>query len=162
MNLYKLSSNFRNLQELVENEEVELDVVAEGLKQIEADIESKVENIAKLMKNLESNITAFKEEEKRLATRRKTMENKVDWLKDWLMVSLNTTKKDKIQAGTFTVRKQKNPQGVRIVNQDKIPKEFIVEQEPRVNKKELAKRLKNKEKIDGAELAPESYHIRIQ
>jgi hypothetical protein len=161
MNLYELSSNYAQLVELVENDEIELDMIADTLESIEDSIEVKVENIAKLIKNLEGEIEVFKKEEERLSSRRKTKENKVKWLKNYLLTSLELTKKDKIQAGTFTVRKQKNPPSIVIKDKSKIPEKFLIPQEPKEDKKAILEALKNGEQVDGVELAETTYHVRI-
>jgi hypothetical protein len=162
MNLYELSVNYAQLQEMIENEEIDAELLSDTLEAINDGIEEKFENISKLIKNLESEVKAFKEEEERLASRRKTKENKIKWLKDYLLQSLEMTNKTKVTAGTFTVRKQKNPTSVVIKDKSKLPEKFLIPQEPKENKKAILEALKNGETVDGAELAPETYHVRIQ
>lgn len=162
MNLYELSVNFAQLQDLVENEEVDIDALADTLESIEGGIEDKFENISKLIKNLEGKIDMFKKEESRIKTRRTSMDNKVKWLKNYMLTSLELTKKTKVEAGTFSVRKQKNPQSIIITNKSKLPKEFLIPQEPKEDNKAIKEALKSGKKVEGAVVAPESYHIRIQ
>lgn len=162
MNLYELSSNFAELFDLIENEEVEQEVLADTLEAIEDGIENKVDNIAKIIKNLDGAVEVFKKEENRIAIRRKVMENRVKWLKEYLLLSLDVTKKKKIEAGTFVVRKQKNPMSVIVSDKSKLPKKYLIPQEPKEDKDAIKKALKNGEKVDGAEIKPDTYHIRIQ
>ena len=68
--LYELSTGYKNIEYLLENGEnnEELQTVLDSLGE---KIEDKAENIAKLIKNYEADIEAFKTEEKRIAERRK-------------------------------------------------------------------------------------------
>ena len=81
--LYEIATGYKNIEYILENgggnEEL-----ASVLNSLDEEIEDKAENIAKLIKNYESDIEAFKTEEKRIAERRRTLENDVKRLKDIL------------------------------------------------------------------------------
>lgn len=64
MNLYELTENYRNLQELLENDEIDQSIITAALDEVGGNIEEKSENIAKLIKSLEVDINGFKDEEK--------------------------------------------------------------------------------------------------
>lgn len=161
--LYELSESYRQLLNYVEDEEVDLEMFKDTLESIEDLMGDKMENIAKLIKNTNGDIEVFKQEENRLYNRRRSMENKVEYLKKYLLESLETTGLKSVKAGTFTVRKQKNPDNISISENAKIPEEFLTPQEPKIEMKALKEAvLKNGLKIDGVSKAPESYHVRIQ
>ena len=75
MNLYELSLAFQEVQ----NMDLDPEVMKDTLDSIEDAIENKAENIAKLIRNLESDVSAYKEEEDRLKTKHQATENKVKW-----------------------------------------------------------------------------------
>ncbi|MFR5747044.1 MAG: siphovirus Gp157 family protein, partial [Romboutsia timonensis] len=77
MKLYELTQNYLNLQELLENPEIPAEMIETALNEVGGQIEDKAENIAKLIKTLEADVSGFKAEEKRLADRRKSLENRV-------------------------------------------------------------------------------------
>ena len=87
MNLYELSIAFQEVQ----NMELDPEVMQDTLDSIEGAIENKAENIAKLIRNLESDVSAYKEEEDRLKTKRQATENKVKWLKTYLEDNMKLT-----------------------------------------------------------------------
>lgn len=161
-NLYELSSDFAQLLDMAENEEIDIDLISDTLESIEVGIEDKFENIAKLIKNLSGKSEMFKVEENRLKTRRTSMEKKTDWLKGYLLTSLELTKKTKVEAGTFVVRKQKNPQGVLVKDVINLNSKYVKYGEPKADLKLIKEDLKAGVTVDGAELAPDSYHVRIQ
>ena len=81
MKLYELSQNFRNLQQVLENageDENLKELVINSMKGLECDLSTKVENIVRLIKNLQAEAEALKAEEKRLAKERKIRENKIE------------------------------------------------------------------------------------
>lgn len=61
----------------------------EQIEQLQMTFESKVENIGRWIKNLISDAEAIKVEEKKLASRRKALENKASSLKQYLEICMN-------------------------------------------------------------------------
>ena len=148
MNLYELSLAFQEVQ----NMELDPEVMKDTLDSIEDAIENKAENIAKLVRNLESDVSAYKEEEDRLKTKRQAIENKVKWLKTYLEDNMKLTGKTKFKSGMFNFSIQKNPVSVNILDERIIPEEFLIPQLPKIDKTVLKDVLKNGIEVPGAEL----------
>lgn len=148
MNLYELSLAFQDVQ----NMDLDPEVMKDTLDSIEDAIENKAENIAKLIRNLESDVSAYKEEEDRLKTKRQSAENKVKWLKTYLEDNMKLTGKTKFKSGMFNFAIQKNPASVNIVDEKAIPEEFLIQQPPKVDKTSLKEILKRGIEVPGAEL----------
>ena len=148
MNLYELSVAFQEVQ----NMELDPEVMKDTLDSIEDAIENKAENIAKLVRNLESDVSAYKEEEERLKTKRQATENKVKWLKTYLEDNMKLTGKTKFKSGMFNFSIQKNPASVNITDERIIPEEFLIPQLPKIDKTALKDVLKNGVEVPGAEL----------
>jgi len=163
-NLYQLTAGFNEIFDLLEYEEaIDLAVLEDTLQSIEAAIEVKFGNVAKIIKTLEAEAKAYEAEAKRLSSKKSAAETRITWLKNYLLQSLEQTKKDKIATDIGTVRRQKNPGSVNVLDADKIPAEFYFTPVPvkQLLKQELLDKLKAGEKIAGAELK-QGYHIRIQ
>ena len=157
--LYELSTGYKNIEYLLENGE-DNEELAAVLNSLGEEIEDKAENIAKLIKNYEADIEAFKTEENRIAERRRTLENDVKRLKEYLFNNMKLTGKTKFKKGTFSFNIAKNPASVEIVNQDIIPMDYreLVEV---INKKDILQDLKNGKDVQGAILKQgESLRIR--
>lgn len=148
MNLYELSLSFQEVQ----NMDLDPEVMKDTLDSIEDAIENKAENIAKLIRNLESDVSAYKEEEDRLKTKRQATENKVKWLKTYLEDNMKLTGKTKFKSGMFNFAIQKNPASVNITDEKIIPGEFLIQQPPKVDKTSLKEILKRGIEVPGAEL----------
>lgn len=148
MNLYELSLAFQDVQ----NMDLDPEVMKDTLDSINDAIENKAENIAKLIRNLESDVSAYKEEEDRLKTKRQATENKVKWLKTYLEDNMKLTGKTKFKSGMFNFSIQKNPASVNITDERIIPEEFLIQQPPKVDKTSLKEILKRGIEVPGAEL----------
>lgn len=137
------------------------DIIRDTLDSIDALAEEKALNIVWLMKTLESEAAMFKTEEIRLAERRRTVENRLTSLRDYLRFCINESGKEKIRAGTFTIGMQKSPASVAIVNMDDIPAQYM-KQTQAVDRNALLEALKHGENVPGAQLLDNEYHIRIR
>lgn len=106
--LYELTNNYRNLTELIDREDIELDLIQNALTECKGDIVEKVDNIVKLIRNVESDIEGYKTEEKRLNAKRKTLENTVISLKNYLDSSVKGLGLTEVKTKLFTCKFQKN------------------------------------------------------
>ena len=157
--LYELSTGYKNIEYLLENGE-DNEELAAVLNSLDAEIEDKAENIAKILKNNEADIKAFKEEEKRLAERRKALENSNKRLKEYLEDNMKMTGKTKFKKGTFSFNIAKNPASVEITNVDIISSDYKVLTET-LDKKAILQDLKNGKDIQGA-ILKQSESLRIR
>ena len=148
MNLYELSVAFQEVQ----NMDLDPEVMKDTLDSIGGTFENKAENMAKLVRNLEADVTAYKEEEERLKTKRQAAENKLKWLKTYLEDCMKLTGKTKFKSGMFNFSIQKNPASVNITDEKAIPEEFLIQQPSKVDKTSLKEILKRGIEVPGAEL----------
>lgn len=162
MKLYELAGNYRQLMDLVENGDVDFEIIKDTLESIGDALEIKVENIVKLMKSIEGDIETFKAEEKRIAERRKTLENRYEGLEKYLFSVLKANKIQKVKAGTFTVAIQKSQASVSLLDEAKIPAKYRTPQPDKIDKKAIAKDLKDGVKVEGAVLVEDNEHLRIR
>jgi len=93
----------------------------------------------------------IREEEQRLAERRRAIEAKVERLKTYLQEQLEVAGLQKVKRPTITVAIQANPPSVEIADETLIPSEFMIPQY-KVDKKSILERLKNGEEIPGCSL----------
>ncbi|MDM8098696.1 siphovirus Gp157 family protein [Oceanobacillus oncorhynchi] len=147
--LYDLTQDFMQVQTLI-------DEGGEGLQDtldsINLAIEDKLENIGKVIRNLDGEMEMLKNEETRLADKRKALEANKNRLKMYVEEQLAITGKDKVKTGIFSFSMQNNPPSVNILDEEGIPEIYQVEQKPRIDKKLLLSDLKNGNEINGAEL----------
>ena len=157
--LYELSTGYKNIEYLLENEEdnEELKAVLDNLSE---EIEDKAENIAKLIKNYEADIKAFKKEEERIAAKRRSLENNNKRLKKYLEDNMKMTKKTKFKKGTFSFYIANNKPSVEITNADIISSDYKVLTET-LNKEAILQDLKDGKDVQGA-ILKQSESLRIR
>lgn len=151
--LYELTGNYSTVLSMIEDSDVPSEAMIDTLESINDAIEVKAEGIGKMLRMLDADIEALKAEEKRLADRRKTIENKQKQIKDYVRYQLEVAGLTEIKSPLITVKVQNNPPAVEIVDRDAIPRQFIkttiVED---VDKNAIKEALKNGEEVPGAVL----------
>lgn len=150
--LYELTHSYQQVLDLITDNEVEHEGFADTLESIEDAIEVKLNATAIIIKTLEAQAKAIKEEEDRLKKRRSALENNAKRLKVYAQDALESVGLDKVKGDTFTLRMQNNPPSVLLMDDKQVPDKYLVEVQPTVDKKALLEDLKNGLAIDGAEL----------
>ncbi|PQD52943.1 siphovirus Gp157 family protein, partial [Enterococcus faecalis] len=111
--LYELSNDYLKVLSLAE--ELDDGTLKDTLDSISDSIDLKVENTAKVVKELESNISIVEKEIKRLQSRKTTLSNNVKNLKGYLQDEMEKVGKTKIKGELFNVGIQNNPVSVNII-----------------------------------------------
>lgn len=151
--LYELTNIAVELEEMLMSgniDETTYNDTIEGL-----DIETKIENICKIIRNLTAESEMYKAEKDRLAERQKTAENGIKRLKESLLNYMQMTNQSKVKQGVFSVRINKS-ESVNIIDPLSVPAEYLKFSEPQINKAEIKKAIKSGEVISGAELIENS------
>ncbi|MDO6634114.1 siphovirus Gp157 family protein [Bacillus thuringiensis] len=160
MKLYELTSNFNQLQQMIEDG-ADPAAIQDTLQAIEEAFDEKVQGAALLVRNIDAQAEAIKVEEKRLADRRKAFENNVKGIKEYLYQQMVAVDKRRIKGTLATVGIQKNPASLNIASDAVIPPEFMIPQEPKIDKKALLAAIKDGMQWDGITLKQgESVRIR--
>jgi predicted nuclease with TOPRIM domain len=150
MRLYELSTRYAELLELADS--LDQETFQDTLSSLEDAIEEKTENTAKLIKCLEADSKAIKEEEQRLADRRKALENRVADLKKYLFEQLEFAGLDKVKRPTITVSIQLNNPSVEVLDESIVPSDYMIPQPASIDKKSILQALKDGAVIDGCQL----------
>ena len=159
--LYEISERYKNLAALLEDETIDKDAVEEALNSIEGEFIDKALNVARYIKNLESDVKAIKEERDRLYKRETAYTEKCKWFKAYLereMVSSNITK---VEDPILPLSLRESPASVEIEPGAKIPKAYLISQEPKVDKRGILEALKNGEKFKGIRLVEDRKYLKI-
>lgn len=147
--LYELTQCYKNLLDLIDNPEIPADIISNSLNEVEEDMNTKLENVAKVIKSIEVDAKGLKEEEKRLADRRKSLENRIINLKEYAESSMKAVGLTKIKGKVFTLGIQKNAPSIEIETENDIPTKYFIPQEPKLDRKTLLKDMKEGIEIPG-------------
>ncbi len=126
LSLYELSSTYlKALDDLTDPElDLPIEAVNDTLEALGDEMETKAINVTKFMRNMEATAKAIKEAEAEMTKRRKLLENRIKWMKDYLKGSMEHTGITKIECPYFKLSIQKNPASVIITNEKLIPEQF--------------------------------------
>lgn len=155
MKLYEITDAYLSLDEAEKTEDVIK--VLDGIKE---EFDKKAENTVKVIRNFEADIQALKDEEKRLADKRKSLEKKKEDLKEYLYFNMERMKVKKINAGLFDINIQKNPPSIKILDEATIPLRYKI-LTYNLDKKLMKDDIKKGLEIKGIELE-QSEGIRIR
>lgn len=156
MQLYELTEMYLSLKDM----DIEEGNLNSALENIDDEIETKAENIAKVLRDFDGDIEALKSEEERLAKKRKAIENRQKQLKEYLQNAMLVLGKRKFKTDLFSFNIQKNAPSLKILDESKIPEDYY-KIEKKLNKNDLKEAVKNGLFEDAAELVQtESLRIR--
>lgn len=156
MQLYELTEIYLNLKDM----DIEEGDLNSALENIDDEIETKADNIAKVLRDFDGDIEALKSEEERLAKKRKAIENRQKQLKGYLQNAMLVLDKRKFKTDLFSFNIQKNAPSLKILDESKIPEDYY-KIEKKLNKNDLKEAVKNGLFEDAAELVQtESLRIR--
>lgn len=114
LKLYELPAEFAALDELLEESEGEITPAIEELMNgLELAFADKVDSVTAVIQHKTLTAAAAKQEEQRLAARRKSAERAADSLKAYLQRNLEAVGKRKVETDRFTVSIADNPPSVR-------------------------------------------------
>ncbi len=163
-NLYELTADMENLQQLLESGELDAEMVEGAIETLTEDIDLKIEAYCKWIKNLEGDIEAIKAEQARLADKKARTEKTIAWAKDTMLFAMNRTGKTKIKGAIFTASVQKNPPTLKLDAEgtEKIPEKYLIEQPPKINKKAMLEDIKAGAQLDGVAHIEQGEGVRIR
>ena len=148
MNIYDLTSEYLDLLEMLEDPDADEEIIRDTLEGLDGELEAKADGYAMILKNLEADAKAIKAEEDRLYSRRKSIENRMAYLKANLQTMMELTGKTKIKTALFSFGIQKNPASVVIDNETAVPEKFWIAQEPKLDRKGITDFLKGMNEND--------------
>lgn len=155
LSLYQLSGNYLQALDILTDPDNDLpsNAIADTLEALGGELEDKVINVAKFLRNMEAIAEAIKAAEADMSKRRKGLENRVQWFKDYLKGSMEQTGISKIECPYFKLSIQKNPVAVNVYDEDAVPQQFkIAVTIWRVDKAAIKIAISNGQAIAGAEL----------
>ena len=150
MNLYELTADYLKLQSMLEDPDVDQQAVTDTLEAMDYAIEEKADGYAKVIKNMQGSVDAFKAEIDRLTEKKRHLEDSIKRLKTNLQESMVATGKRKIKTDLFQISIQKNGGAIPVIVDvpvEQLPDECVIITEA-PDKKALAALLQDPENKD--------------
>ena len=161
MKLYEISERYRNLVELLEDESIDEEAVVTALEEVEGEFADKALNIARILKNIDAQIMVLASEMDRLAKLKKVYTNKHNRLKTYLEMQMLVSGIEKIADPVLPLALRKAPASVEVAPGAKVPEQYLIPQEPKIDKRGLLEALKSGEQIPGVRLVEGRKYLKI-
>lgn len=161
LSLYEITGEFPKLMAQEEMSEEDKNKVEEELTTL---LQKKSNAVIAYSKNIELTIKAMKEEESRISTNRKGLENRLEQFKKYVKECMEGNGINKIETDLGTLSIAKSPISVEIVNEENVPDEYKeVIFTTKVDKKKIAEAFKSTgELIEGVEIHTDNTNLRIK
>lgn len=157
--LYELTGSMAYLHQLLEDPEADEQVIKDTMESINYEIEDKADGYAKIIRMLNAEVEAISTEVDRLEGRKRAIQNNSDRLKQALEQSMIFLNKRKFRTALFSFNIQKNTPSVNITGE--VPEQFLIPQEPKVDKRAIIAYVKEHGNTEYAELT-QSESLRIR
>ena len=155
MNIYEINKAIEDILEdgfSVDEETGEILFDESDLNALNAEISEKIENVACYIKNLTADISALKEEERNLNTRRKQKERKIDSLKGYINYAMELSGRKSLESPRCKVSYRKSS-SVEVPDINALDKDYVTETiEIKPNKVAIKEALKEGKTVEGAEI----------
>lgn len=161
MTLYEMTDNYKAVLEMAQNPDIDGQVIKDTLESIQGDIKEKADGYAKVIKELDGETDKLTAEIKRLTDRKNTIQNNIAYMKQSLTSAMTVTGNTKFRTDLFSFNIQKNPPALVVDDEKAIPQEYLIPQEPKVDKKAIIDFLKGGNDVPYAHIE-QSEGVRIR
>lgn len=165
MKLYEISEQYKGVQELIESGESESmrEAIADTMQMIEGDFREKAQAVVSMTLNMDGGITALDNEIQRLTDKKKTIQNRVQSMRDYLKQNMEATGISKIECPLFTITLSKPSKQVEVTDEALLPDDFVrVKTTVSPDKVAIAKALKDGKEVTGAVLVDGPQRLTIK
>lgn len=161
--LYDLTGEYLQLQEMVADDDIPAEAIADTLDAISGEISQKAEKILHVVANTDSHIDAISAEIDRLSARRKVLQNSKERIKDYLRSNMEACGIKKIECDLFTITCVKGRATAIIDDEDLLPDDMVkVVTKISPDKAAITAALKEGKDVPGAHLEETKSAIRIK
>lgn len=160
--LYELTDEYLQLDAMMSDPDIDPQTIADTMEGIEGEIEIKAEGYAKIIQIHKAKIAAIEKEIERLQAMKNLEASNIKRMQSALQYSMELTGKLKFKTPLFSFGIQKNPPSVVIDDQTLLPEEYLIQQEPKIDKKALLADIKNGRMLEGIAHIEQGQSIRIR
>jgi len=132
MKLYEITRSYLEALDVFTDpeEDIPANIVADTLEMIEGSFEVKAIQVAAFARQMEAEAEAIKEAVEKMEKRRKALEGRARWLRDYVKIGMETIGYKKLESPWFVLSIAKNPASVDMFDLAAIPAEFMRFPEP--------------------------------
>lgn len=163
--LYELSEQYSTLQFLLDNSEATQEQIEYALKEIETQLNDKAESIGKIILSLDAEANLINGEIQRLAQRKSSKINRIEWLKSYLLQQLSNANIDKVKTPILNIAIKTNPPSINVLNPNLVPQEYrrVIPETFEIDKRKILDAIKSTgEAIEGIEVIRDKKRVEVK
>ncbi len=150
-NIFEINEKYLEVLEMA-NQDVDPQIIEDTLESIESELHEKIDNTIGLKRSVDGDIDVIDKEIKRLQGLKKQKQNLSERLKEILRYTLEQRNLQGYRTPTNHIYKRQNAPSVYVTNESLLDKSYFIQQEPKLNKKQIKEDIKAGIEVAGAEL----------
>lgn len=160
LSLYDMTEEWKSVFDMLLDPEIPEEAIFDTIEMIEADMDTKADSYAKIIKSMDGDTAQIDEEIKRLQSRKSSILGRKKWLLNQLYETMKATGRTKFKTALFSYNIAKNG-GVNPVELTApVPAEWLKPGEPDTQK--IRKYLESGNELDFATLGERGESLRIR
>jgi hypothetical protein len=149
--LFALADEYLELAKVLSDEQdMPNEIIDEILDAYSGELDTKCWNVAAMVLQFEGEAEMVRTVEKRIVARRKNLEGRADWLRNYLLVNMIRTGINELASPEFVVKVCDNPPKVILDDEDAIPDDYKEEETVVTIRKDVLRRAM----LDDGEIIP--------
>jgi hypothetical protein len=155
LTLFEIAQEYRHITDVLTDAGTDEQTLADTLEGELWPMEIKAQNYGFVIRNMEASAEAIKAAEQQMAARRKSIENRAEYLRERLKSAMEYAGVTKLESPHFAISIKKNPEKVEIFEEGLIPCELMnypVAPPPSPDKAAIKAAIKSGQEIAGAKL----------
>lgn len=158
--LYDMTEEWKSVFDMLLDPEIPEEAIFDTIEMIEADMDTKADSYAKIIKSMDGDTAQIDEEIKRLQSRKSSIGKRKALMEQRLFETMKTTGRTKFKTALFSYNIQKNGGAVPVELTGTVPAEWLKPGEP--DKKKIREYLESGNELDFATLGERGESLRIR
>jgi hypothetical protein len=155
LSLYAITQDYRAAADRLAELDLPPECVQDTLEGLVGELETKAQSVVAVARNLEALAASIKQAEADMAARRKALEKRAEWLREYVLQNMQAAGIEKIECPQFRITLRTNPEAVDVFDAAQVPAQYLKTPEPpppAVDKTAVKAALKLGQDVPGARL----------
>lgn len=160
LSLYDMTEEWKSVFDMLLDPEIPEEAIFDTIEMIEADMDTKADSYAKIIKSMDGDTAQIDEEIKRLQSRKSSISSRKKWLLNQLYEAMKATGRTKFKTALFSYNIAKNGGVTPVELTAPVPAEWLKPGEP--DTKKIREYLESGNELDFATLGERGESLRIR
>lgn len=130
VSLYNLAAEYRAAADKLADLEIDPQTVSDTLEGMAGELEAKGVAVVMAARGMEAMAASIKAAEQEMAERRKRLEKRAEWLREYVRGAMEHTGLKRIECPHFVISLRANPESVDVFDAAQVPAQYLKTPEP--------------------------------